>query len=249
MPVTPKLSRHKHWIEFLIRRFDRRGPYGLFFTFGLGVIAAAMWAFGGVLQDVVAGEEIALFDKPLVSFIAEHRVSWLTTAMRGATLLGTAWFIVSLVICAGFLLGVRARSWRPFLFLGSAAGGAGLLDFIAKVVIGRPRPPAVWMVGPVTGFSFPSGHAAEAAVYGMLAYLVARTCPTCRTKLLAWTIAAAASFAIGVSRVYLGVHWPTDVMGGWALAALWLAVLLTGAHAIEVGRSPLPSKKGSQGFR
>jgi len=153
------------------------------------------------------------------------------------------------VICAGFLLGVRARSWRPFLFLGSAAGGAGLLDFIAKVVIGRPRPPAVWMVGPVTGFSFPSGHAAEAAVYGMLAYLVARTCPTCRTKLLAWTIAAAASFAIGVSRVYLGVHWPTDVMGGWALAALWLAVLLTGAHAIEVGRSPLPSKKGSQGFR
>jgi len=139
--VTPKLSRHKHWIEFLIRRFDRRGPYGLFFTFGLGVIAAAMWAFGGVLQDVVAGEEIALFDKPLVSFIAEHRVSWLTTAMRGATLLGTAWFIVSLVICAGFLLGVRARSWRPFFFLGSAAGGAGLLDFIAKVVIGRPRPP------------------------------------------------------------------------------------------------------------
>lgn len=235
--VTRKLSRYQHWIDFLIRRFDR-GAYGFFFMVGLGVIAAAMWAFCGVLQDVLAEEEIALFDKPLVTFFAEHRVSWVTTTMRGTTLLGSAWFIVSLVLGAGFILGVRAHSWRPFLLLGASAGGAGLLDFIAKIVIARPRPPAVWMVGPVTGFSFPSGHAAEAAVYGMLAYLVARACSTWQAKVLAWALASAVSITIGVSRVYLGVHWPTDVIGGWALATLWLAVLLTGVRVIEVASSP-----------
>jgi len=244
--VTPTLSRYQRWIAFLIRRFDRGGAYGLFFTVGLGVIAAAMWAFGGVPQDVLAGEGIALFDKPLITFLAEHRVTWVTTAMRGATLLGTAWFIVSLVLGAGFILGVRARSWRPFFLLGAAAGGAGLLDFIAKVVIARPRPPAAWMVGPVTGFSFPSGHAAEAAVYGMLAFLVARACSTWQGKVFAWTVAAAVSVAIGVSRVYLGVHWPTDVIGGWALAAMWLAVLLTGVHAVQAATSRASEKSSSR---
>jgi undecaprenyl-diphosphatase len=246
MPVTKKLSSYQQWIEFLIRRFDRGGAYGLFFTVGLGVIAAAMWAFGALLQDVLAGKEIALFDRPIVIFFAEHRVSWVTTAMRAATLLGTAWFIVSLVLGAGFILGVRAHSWRPFLLLGAAAGGAGLLDFIAKVVIARPRPPAVWMVGPVTGFSFPSGHSAEAAVYGMLAYLVARTCSTSRGKVLAWALAGVVSIVIGMSRVYLGVHWPTDVMGGWALAAMWLAMLLTGVHAIQAARSRASGKGSSE---
>ena len=244
--MTPKLSRYQRWIAFLIRRFERGGTYGLFLTVGLGVIAAAMWAFGGVLQDVLAGEGIALFDKPLITFFAEHRVSWVTTTMRSTTLLGTAWFIVSLVLGAGFILGVRARSWRPFLLLGATAGGAGLLDFIAKVVIARPRPPAAWMVGPVSGFSFPSGHAAEAAVYGMLAYLVARACSTWEGKVFAWTVAAAVSVAIGVSRVYLGVHWPTDVMGGWALAAMWLAVLLTGVHAVQAATSRASEKSSSR---
>lgn len=244
--MTQKLSRYQCWIEFLIRRFDGRGAYGLFFAVGLGVIAATVWAFGGVLQDVLAGEEIALFDKLVVAFFAEHRVSWVTTAMRGATLLGTAWFVVLLVLGAGFILGVRAHSWRPFLLLGAAAGGAGMLDFIAKVVIARPRPPALWMVGPVTGFSFPSGHAAEAAVYGMLAYLVARPCSTSRGKVLAWALAGVVSIAIGMSRVYLGVHWPTDVLGGWALAAMWLAILLTGVHVIQAATSRASGKSSSE---
>lgn len=237
-PVLLRLAQRFHrWMVFLIRRFQLRGAYGLFFTVGLGVLALGTWVFGGVLRDVLAGKEIALFDEPLVGFIAQHRVSWLTTAMRDATLLGTGWFIVVLVLAAGFFLRVRARSWRPLLLLAVAAGGAGLLDLIAKLVIGRARPPAVWMVGPVTGFSFPSGHASEAAVYGALAYLLARMCPAWQAKVLAWALAVAVSIIIGVSRVYLGVHWPTDVIGGWALATIWLAVLLTGMHTIDVAGS------------
>ncbi|MEU6239270.1 phosphatase PAP2 family protein, partial [Kitasatospora sp. NPDC047058] len=88
---------------------------------------------------------------------------------------------------------------------------------------GRPRPPGVYRAVSASGFAFPSGHTFTSAVCaGLVALAVARA----RPALTRWVVAGAAVFAaaIGTSRVYLGVHWPLDVFGGWLLAAAWLAL-------------------------
>ncbi len=76
-------QRYRTQMEFLVQRFRPEGAFGLSFTIGLVALAVSVWIFGGVLQDVLAHEEIALFDVPIVSYIAGHRLTWLTECMKG----------------------------------------------------------------------------------------------------------------------------------------------------------------------
>jgi undecaprenyl-diphosphatase len=90
------------------------------------------------------------------------------------------------------------------------------------------------MAVPATGFAFPSGHSTESTVtYGALGYLVAQAQTAWRAKVASVTIGALIAFLVGVSRIYLGVHWPTDVMAGWALGLAWLAIVFTTSSSIE----------------
>ncbi len=233
--------RCRRQIEFLIRRFKPEGAFGLSFTLGLIVLAASTWIFGGVLEDVLGQEEIALFDAPIVSYIASHRVTWLTTSMLVITYLGSGAFLVAVVIAGGLVMRYRTGSWSPLLLIASTWVGAMTLDLVVKLAIARPRPPAEWMAVAAVGWAFPSGHTTQStAVYCALAYLIAETLATWRAKVGVLAIAAVAAFLIGISRVYLGVHWPTDVMGGWALAFAWLAIFFTTSSTIEKVRATLP---------
>ena len=104
------------------------------------------------------------------------------------------------------------------------------LTFMVKALVGRPRPPSALALGTYGGMAFPSGHALQAtAVWGMLAVLTAASVARRRTKVLVWCAGAAVALGVGASRVYLGAHWLTDVMGGWALGGLWLTVLVVAA--------------------
>ncbi len=176
-------------------------------------------------------EENMSFDTSVVAYLAAHRVEWLTVAMRGVSLFGEGWVVAVLVLASGLFFRVRERSFRPLLLLAAAAAGAGLLDFVLKVIVARPRPPAMWMVGTAEGFSFPSGHAAGAAFWGALAFLSARSFHS--SRLAVWVGAATVVLSIGLSRVYLGMHWPSDVLVGWGLAAAWLSSLCVGIRALE----------------
>jgi high-affinity K+ transport system ATPase subunit B/membrane-associated phospholipid phosphatase len=236
--------RYYNQIEFLVRRFRPEGAFGLSFTIGLAVLAATAWIFGGVLQDVLAHEEIALFDEPIVSYIATHRLAWLTECMEAVTYLGSGAFLAAGVIVGGLALRIRTGSWRPLLLLAYAAAGSGLLGAFLRWAIARPRPAVEWMAVSTTGWGFPSGHTtASTAVYGALAYLVAQTQSDWQGKVRWLTVGALIAFMVGVSRVYLGVHWPTDVIAGWALGTAWLAILFITASTIEQSRSSvaLPS--------
>lgn len=114
-----------------------------------------------------------------------------------------------------------------------ALGGAGVLNTILKFWFGRRRPDLPWSVVHEQGFSFPSGHAMTALVsYGMLAYLA---CRRCRGAVAATTAAAATAaliLGIGVSRIYLGVHFPSDSMAGYAGGVLWLLTVIGGLAAL-----------------
>lgn len=212
-------KRYRNQIEFLVRRFQPEGAFGLSFTLGLVTLAVSAWIFGSVLQDVLAQEDLALFDVPVVSFFARHRLDWLTSGMQGVTYLGSGRFLLAVVISVGLFLRYRTGSWRASSLLACVAIGAMTLDVVVKFAIARSRPPADWMIVPASGWAFPSGHTTQAtAVYGAVAYLVAETQATWRARVPLLPLAGVVAFLIGVSRIYLGVHWPTDVLNGWCLA-------------------------------
>jgi undecaprenyl-diphosphatase len=168
-------------------------------------------------------------DAPVLAFFARHRVAALTAVLRAVTTVGSPTGLAATAVATAVVLAVLRQAPSALVLLAVGVPGVELLSTTVKSLVRRPRPPLGSAVGQVSahGYSFPSGHAIQsAAVYGLLAsLLVVRT----RRRLLraaTWTAAGLATVAVGLSRVYLGVHWPTDVLGGWLLGAGWLAVLL-----------------------
>ena len=140
------------------------------------------------------------------------------------TFLGSYRALIPLVIVAGLVWWAVWNRWGPLCSLATAYGGAVLLSSVLKAAVGRARPPAASAVGHFGGLAFPSGHAMQAtAVWGMVAVLIVRQF---RRRTLSVTAGATAAL-VGTSRVYLGAHWLTDVLGGWVLGAIWLVVVAT----------------------
>lgn len=156
---------------------------------------------------------------------------WLQEAMRDITALGGP-AVLALTVGAvwGYLVMARqhAMSW---LALGSAVGGLAVASGL-KVIFSQSRPDAIFHATVATGYSFPSGHTMMSAiVYLTLAALVARLVPRTRLRLYVMGTAALLTGLVGVSRVYLGVHWASDVLAGWAAGAAWaLLCWLTASH-------------------
>jgi undecaprenyl-diphosphatase len=152
--------------------------------------------------------------------------------MRVSTAAGSDLGLSITVVVGGLLLARLTGSWRPLLILALAMIGAASLDRLVKVMVARMRPPSLFWAVSADGWSFPSGHATEsAAVYFTLANLFSDIQTREIVKALIYALGFAAPFVIGVSRVYLGVHWPTDVGAGWALGAAWSAVVLAAPSA------------------
>jgi undecaprenyl-diphosphatase len=225
--------RYRAQLVFVGRRLKPGQALGLALTLQLVALGLAGWTFGAVVQDVIAGDGAARIDAPITRSLVAHRVAWLTSAMRGVTDLGGFAVLGLLVLGTGLLARRACRTWVPLLVLVLALAGAVALTDVVKPLVGRVRPAS----GPLVaggGFAFPSGHATQSvAVYGALAYLVAGWVRTWKSKVGLWTVALALVLMVGFSRVYLGVHWTTDVLGGYALGAVWLAAVLVTTSAIR----------------
>lgn len=232
-PVARIRRRYRAQLDFVSRRLRPEGVLGLSLTVSLLALAAVGWAFGAVVQDVVSGDDAARVDGPTMAFFARHREPWLTTVMKVLTTLGGSTLLVPVLALAGLTWWARRRSWRPLALLAGAYLGAVVLSRVVKVLTHRPRPPLRLAVGHFGGLAFPSGHATQAvAAWGMLAALAAVESPRWGRKVLVWTMAVAVAALVGVTRLYLGAHWLTDVLGGWALGAVWLTVVLVLARTV-----------------
>jgi undecaprenyl-diphosphatase len=190
----------------------------------VALISAA--AFGFLLWGVLAHSGLTVADPTVANFVASHRLSWLTPVMQLVTWLGSSFFIIPFGVVVGATLWRRRRSWLPLVMMAAAfLGAAGLYD-IVKPAVGRARPPAALQVGgPDIGRAFPSGHATQSiAFYGMLALVLIIYVAPSRRWLFAIG-AALVTLVVGASRLYLGVHWLTDVLGGYALGLAWLALI------------------------
>jgi undecaprenyl-diphosphatase len=205
----------------LLGRFEARVLVGLILT------AGTLWAFlmlgGEMSEGETAGMDRALvlqlrtpgdLNDPIGSHGVEEAIRDLT-ALGGTTL-------VTLVTVVGVLAFAFHRRYRHALVLAGAVLLASMSSNLGKSFYSRPRPDLVPHEVYVYSGSFPSGHSAlAAATYLTLAMLVASLEPRRRTKALAYGLAAAVVVTVGFSRVYLGVHWPSDVLAGWCLGATW----------------------------
>lgn len=195
---------------------------------GLAAIALAAAGLGTLVDNVTDGDGIAVLDHPVAQFVTAHQTPALTSAMKAVS---AAAGPAGMTVCAlilGLLLGVAWRSWTPVLTLAATAAGAIGLTIVFKAALGRPRPPLIHAVAAADGYGFPSAHAAAAAaVCGAAAWLCSGWLRSSRARIAIWAAAAMLAALVGISRVYLGVHWATDVIGGWIFGILWLAVVVS----------------------
>lgn len=160
------------------------------------------------------------FEAPILDFFVHHRVAWLDAVMIGITRLGEDPVLFLVVALSGLWLGARTRGWQASIRLAAAFGGSLSADLSIKQVLCRARPESSLMVMAVSGCAFPSGHATHAtAVYCTLGCLVSRIISP-RFSPVALGAGIVLSGLIGLSRLYLGVHWALDVVGGWMLGSL-----------------------------
>ena len=216
------------------RRHKERslGPGGnalaLMLVPGLAAVALPAVALGGLVDNVTGGDGVAGVDQPVARFVAGHRTSGLTFVMRAVSVAGGPFGMAGGALAAGLLLGIVWRSWAPAAVLCTTAAGAIGLTIVFKAALAQPRPPWAQAVGAADGYGFPSGHAAAAAaVCGAAAWLCSVRMRSWRARTGIWAAAAMLAVLVGVSRVYLGVHWATDVLGGWICGLLWLAVVVS----------------------
>ena len=224
----PRASR------FFIARFAREEYLGLHLTVGFILSIAGLWLFAGVTEDVIHHDPLTQFDLTVLTAIRQHATPLGDTIFQAVSSAGSP-VAMAAVGVAGLMLAVWRRDWLMLAGWTVSFVGAGLLTTILKVLIKRPRPEgaAVFLHGDT--FSFPSGHALGSLVgYGMAAYLIGSFWLLRRFSRSA--IAFASGFlivSIGISRLYLGVHYFSDVVGGYAAGLLWLSVCISG---VEIGR-------------
>ena len=228
-PIAFAGRRFGRPLRFLRRRFEPDYPFGLSLTAGLLMLIATAWALVAVASDVEARSDLVNVDLPVARWFAEHRVDWLTDLMHWVSDLGSMVVLIPvLVVAAGAWL-VRTRRWGVALFLGVAIVGAVVATDTLKELIERPRPPAGLAAATGSGFAFPSGHVVQATVvFGALAYLQGSVLRWWSARVAVWTAAVLLSLVVGFTRTYLGVHWLSDVIGAYALSAVWLTVVITG---------------------
>jgi undecaprenyl-diphosphatase len=187
---------------------------------GLALSAFVIWAFAELADGVVEGES-RRFDRATLLWIHAHSPEWLEGPMRLMTALGYYWVVLTLLAGAVFLF--HRKGWRlsATLLLVSTVGGF-LLTTLLKGVFGRARPDLFETGYTASFYSFPSGHATVAVgFYGTLTLILAYRL----SGFARWAVAACGVLLvllIGFSRLYLGVHYPTDVLAGFLAAPLWV---------------------------
>ncbi|MGH9279456.1 MAG: phosphatase PAP2 family protein, partial [Acidimicrobiales bacterium] len=233
-PIPARIHRRFHaQLDFLGRRLKPGQVLGLALTIELIALGLAAWLFGVVVDDVLSGNGIAQFDRPISTALGEHQVDWLTDVMRGISALGSVPVLIGLCAVAGLVARRVTSSWTPMLILGAALAGGIFLSEAVRPLVDRVRPPLL-SGDSVLDSTFPSTRAAQSvAAYGAMAYVAAGWLRNWSRRVAVWTGAVVLVLLIGFSRLYLGAQWTTDVLGGLGLGAVWLGVVFVTTSAVQ----------------
>jgi membrane-associated phospholipid phosphatase len=207
-------------------------------TLLLATLAACSAAFS-TLAEAVAGGELASSDRTVAAWLHTHATGFVTALLSTVTALGGTQVLLAVTLAAILSLLLRRRVAHAAL-MGAALAGGQALNWALKAAFERPRPSFSDPLATATGFSFPSGHAmVSLTVYGALAFVIAAGVRSRRAQLLALISAIALVLTIGFSRIYLGVHYASDVLAAYSAGLAWLtlcALTLLGASRLRVRR-------------
>jgi membrane-associated phospholipid phosphatase len=202
---------------------------------GLALMTVLTVLSAGLYDAVTESEGIAGLDRPVLDAAITLRTPFGDRIVTDYTNLGGPVLMPLLAAAIAVALAGFWRQWTPVVLTLVTGLGSLLLTMVGKAVVGRIRPPLADAVAPFeTSYSFPSGHSLNSmALAGILAYLLVRRQRTAWARALTITLASAFAVTMGLSRVYLGHHWLTDVLVAWTLALAWLAVVIT-AHRLFI---------------
>lgn len=230
-------ARHPRTWAFLARRLTPAGVFGLHLTLGLAVSLLALGAFAKVADDVLERDDLARVDAIVANAVAARLAPTDRHACQVASALGAPITITGIGVLVAAVLLTRRRRWLAGAWLATLAGG-GLLNYLLKAAFHRTRPTGARAFLHDASWSFPSGHTMGATVaYGMLAFLLLLSArargwrASARVGLI--TGAMIVVLLIGASRLCLGVHYATDVIGAFAAGAMWLSACIAGVGALR----------------
>lgn len=211
------------------------------------LLVGGIWLFIELAEEVREGTTLSIDSAVLLALRRSTDLAqpigppWLEEAMLSITALGSSAVLILLALAvAGYLLIMRQYELVVLLLL--AVAGAFILNTLLKIGFDRPRPNLVPFLTPARFASFPSGHSmTAAATYLTLGALLARAQPMRRLKIYFLSVAIFITFLVGVSRVYLGVHWPTDVLAGWTAGVSWALLCWLAAYWFTRRRPPPPA--------
>jgi undecaprenyl-diphosphatase len=212
--VAEAPANKKRFFEFL----------SLSLLLGLGTAIGALIFFGWLADEALEGDARA-FDDATRAAVHQLASPLLTAIMRGFSFVGS-----TIALSAGTIFIVirfAMRKWkREAILFALTMIGAGLLNITLKLAFKRPRPVPFFNLSPPETYSFPSGHSLTSAVFfGALAAILTARIKSRRVKAAIWIVSTAMFLLIGLSRIYLGVHYTTDVIAGFAAALIWILVV------------------------
>lgn len=241
------------WVR---RRLSPGEVYGLYLTAGLAATALFSWAFGGIVQDIVARDPLVRVDVAILRFLRSRSEPYLAppataldTLLSSGTLL-TAGTIIGITLLAAAW---KRREFRPGFYgsvLLAATLGAWTLSALFEVLFHRPAPPAQLRIVSAAGeFGFPSSAALSAVAVGVAVWYVFSLRPpesrggSWRAKTRVGLAVVSVALVSGLVQVYTGTHYPSDVLAGWALGGLWASVCLTAAEVFRRLREDKPRRQ------
>ena len=240
-PEPPR--RFARPLGFIKARFSPEGYLGLHLTIGLLVVLLAGWWFGEIVEDVSRDAATRLLDERVIAWFQERATPGLTRLARIVTALGSVVFLTAASLITALGLLKRGYVYRFLAVVVTSAGGC-LLNILLKHFFQRQRPVLENPLVTLSSYGFPSGHTMGATLFfGLLALLIAHSSRWAwRHRIFAFCGAAMLIALVGISRIYLGAHYLTDVLGAIALGLAWLAFCWTGIEAVRRwrGRKMIP---------
>jgi undecaprenyl-diphosphatase len=196
---------------------------------GAGLVTLLTWSSAEIYEDVKGSDGLSNLDVPVLHLAVSLRTPQNVALAQFFTDLGGALKLTVITAIIVTIMVVRWRSWTPLVLMAIGASGSLLMTAAGKQLVGRARPPLEYAVPPYeTSASFPSGHTLNSTVIASLvAYLLLLHLTSLVARILSVVLAGVWFVAMGLSRVFLGYHWLTDVLVGWTLGLAWVAVVIT----------------------